>query len=538
MSELTRLAETMRATPQSERDPRRPEQERNAAGGYAFRVDDWGRLRRFLIIGTEGGTYYASPRELTRDNAEVVLRLLDADGPRVVAEAVAVSDAGVAPRNDQALFTLALAASHRDDATRAAALEALPLVARTGTHWFQFAAWVDGMRGWGRGLARAVAGLYTGQDVDRVALQAVKYRQRHGWTHRDLLRSAHPRPETPEARALVDWIAHGTVSESLPRVVRGYLLVNEPGVDARLAADTVREYRLPWEVLPDRLVTEPVVWDALLDDMGPTALLRNLPRLTRYGLIPPVGALDPRIGRLADPELLRRGRVHPMAVLNASMTYQRGEGRGGRDWTPNAQVAGLLDEAFHAAFPNVEPAGKVTLVALDVSPSMTTQNCSGMTAVTAREASAAMSMCLVRSEPSVGVVAFAGGGTYNRGSAAVRALPVTAGQRFDDVVRMVSGIDWSATDCSLPMRWAKEVRARVDTFVVYTDNETWSGPVHPHQALEDYRQSQGVDARLVVQAMTASPFTIADPRDPGMLDLVGFDSSSPRLLTEFSAGRL
>ena len=35
-------------------------QARNSAGGYAWAVDDWMRLRRFLILGTEGGSYYPS----------------------------------------------------------------------------------------------------------------------------------------------------------------------------------------------------------------------------------------------------------------------------------------------------------------------------------------------------------------------------------------------------------------------------------------------------------------------------------------------
>ena len=32
----------------------------NSAGGFAWAVDDWTRLRRFLVLGSEGGSYYAS----------------------------------------------------------------------------------------------------------------------------------------------------------------------------------------------------------------------------------------------------------------------------------------------------------------------------------------------------------------------------------------------------------------------------------------------------------------------------------------------
>src|SRR6186997_179366 len=135
----------------------------NSAGGYAWAVDDWTRLRRFLVLGSEGGSYYASQWTLTRKNAQAVERCLDADGPRTVAEIVRISAEGRAPKNDPAIFALAMAAGLGDEPTRKAALAALAQVCRTGTHLFQFATFVEGFRGWGRALRRAVGGWYAGQ---------------------------------------------------------------------------------------------------------------------------------------------------------------------------------------------------------------------------------------------------------------------------------------------------------------------------------------------------------------------------------------
>ena len=117
---------------------------------------------------------------------------LERDGPRTVAEIVAVSRAGRAPKNDPAIFALAMAAGLGDEPTRQAALAALPDVCRTGTHLFHFATFVEEFRGWGRALRRAVGGWYAHRTPDELALQAVKYRQRDGVSHRDLLRLAHP----------------------------------------------------------------------------------------------------------------------------------------------------------------------------------------------------------------------------------------------------------------------------------------------------------------------------------------------------------
>jgi 60 kDa SS-A/Ro ribonucleoprotein len=74
----------------------------------------------------------------------------------------------------------------------------------------------------------------------------------------------------------------------------------------------------------------------------------------------------------------------------------------------------------------------------------------------------------------------------------------------------------------------------VDTFIVYTDDETWYGDMHPHQALEQYRQKTGIPAKLVSVGMTSNGFTIANPNDAGMLDVVGFDTAVPVVISNFA----
>ena len=88
------------------------------------------------------------------------------------------------------------------------------------------------------------------------------------------------------------------------------------------------------------------------------------------------------------------------------------------------------------------------------------------------------------------------------------------------------------------MLWALERKIKVDTFVVLTDSETWFGKVHPVQALQRYRERMGIPAKLVVVGMVANQFTIADPTDPSMLDVVGFDTAVPQLIADFAAGRM
>jgi 60 kDa SS-A/Ro ribonucleoprotein len=528
----------LRNTPQSQ--PADPRQVQNSAGGYTFTVAPLERLRRFLVLGIDGGTYYASERELTKANAEVVLAWARDRSSELVDEVVSISTSGRAPRNNAALFALAAAAALGDAEGRKAALAAVPKVARTGTHLFLFAGYVEQFRGWGRGLRRAVADWYLSKPVDAVAYQAVKYRQREGWSHRDLLRLAHPATDEADRKQLFDWICGR--SDTGPALVEGFRQAQSARTTGEWVAILDRYPSLSWEMLPDAALGEADVWSKLIDNGVPqTALMRQLPRLTRLGLLAPMSdTLDVVVRQLTDGDRLVKARVHPVNVLVAARTYAAGaSARGQSSWEPVSRVVDALDAAFYTAFASVQPANMRTLLALDVSGSMTV-SVSGLP-ITAREVSAALALVTAATEPKTSTVGFtasgagARSGLFRRGVEGIALLSISPRQRLDDVLKTISGLPFSRTDCALPMLWATANKVKVDTFVIYTDNETWAGSVHPHEALRRYRDWSGIDARLVVVGLTATDFTIADPADPGMLDIAGFDSALPTLLTDFSA---
>lgn len=219
-----------------------------------------------------------------------------------------------------------------------------PRVCRTGTHLFQFATAVEAMRGWGRGLRRAVGAWYLARPLEALAYQAVKYRARQGWSHRDLLRLAHPRTDEPARAALFDWICRGTLAEALPPLVHAFQAVQAEGVNGASAAAMVRSHDLPWEALPTELMTSRVVNDALIERMPLGALVRQLGRLTAVGTIAPFSEGTEIVrAALSDRERILKARLHPMALLVALRTYASGHGERGRlSWEPVAAVVEAL----------------------------------------------------------------------------------------------------------------------------------------------------------------------------------------------------
>jgi 60 kDa SS-A/Ro ribonucleoprotein len=555
-----------RATPQSQPIPGST-QVPNSAGGYSWEVNDWMRFDRFLILGAEGGTFYIAERDLVKENHDAVVRCIKADGIRAVNRIVEISDSGRAPKNDPAIFALALVATYGDQEARALAFKNLGKVCRIGTHLFHFAEYVNALRGWGRGLRNAVGSWYIGREADELAHQAVKYQQRDGWSHGDLLRLAHPKAPSAQHDAVFRWMLGGSSASQgadtlgereVKRKVRGEERVAKYGPVGALpklieaferakrttnvieVVKLIDEFDLPREAIPTQWLNEVAVWDALLANMPMTAMIRNLGKMTSIGLVQPFSEAAKLIVRkLSDETVLKRARIHPLAVLIAEKVYAQGRGdKGSLTWKPVSQIVDALDAAFYATFQNVEPCGKPVLLALDVSGSMGCGSVAG-SCLTPREASAAMALVTAATEPECEIIAFSApsgggyGGMHGGGEPGIARVNLSRRMRLDDVIKRIEAIPMGGTDCALPMLWAARNKLNVSAFITYTDSETWAGRIHPSQALRQYRSEFVGNAKAVVVGMTSNGFTLADPNDRGMLDVVGFDTTAPAVIADF-----
>ncbi len=513
---------TAKKTPQSVPIPGKEKMmERNNAGGFAFTADMWTRLERFLILGSSGGTYYVSQQDLTKQNVDNVRACIAADGLRAVQVIRDISLAGRAPKNDPALYALALAASVSDQKTTSAALAALPVVARIGTDLFTFSAFIDTMRGWGPALRRAVGAWYTEKPTEKLAYQLVKYQQRNGWSHRDVLRLAHPKSTNPLLRYAVkgNEVDHPTGVDLIAAFERAKT------ADEKILVSLVREHGLTREMIPTEHQKSPAVWEALLEKMPATAMIRTLGRMSACGLVAPFSDASAKVvAQLADREFLKRGRVHPIKVLAALLTYKAGRGqKGSLSWTPVPQVVDALNDAFYSTFDLVPSTGKRFYIGIDVSGSMRMGSVAGLDGLTPNMGAAAMAMLVARTEPNH----FIGGFAHQFVN-----LGISKSDRLDAAMKKCQ-CEFGGTDCAIAIKHALANKYPVDAFVVITDGETWAGDVHNSQAIVDYRQKTGIDAKMIVINMVANRTSLKYPSDVGSLDVVGFDASVPAIISGF-----
>ncbi|PIC27178.1 hypothetical protein B9Z55_019510 [Caenorhabditis nigoni] len=598
---------------QLQRLPRQMEQVKegqvmNNAGGFVFPVSDETQVRRFLILGSDKGTYHQTSEKITLDNAQRIVDIIQkGNGHMVLHELALINSENRNPKMNSMLFTLAICARvSTHDTTKkndcpilhtyseyirelhAAALRLLPDVCRTPTHLFEFvdycqtiaestkAGGAKSSTGWGRSLRNAISKWYKEKTAEKLAMLLTKYPQREGWSHRDLFRLAHPNlmddgtqhtdredrlereqlfrfavkgdlvkrkrkandeekakiEESWDKRALkVPYTEQQLAKEEKSRaldLVEAYLSLKQEQSE-EVIVEAIKKHGLVREHLPTSSLNSKLVWETLFDvPMPMTAMIRNLGKMTL------VGALDDNrvksiVSRLTDQEELRRARIHPLTLLTARSVYARGRGdKGSLTWEPNQKICDALEAGFYKAFVNSPPTGKRYCLALDVSGSM----CSPVSSspLTCREAATGMSLINLHNEAEVKCVAFCD---------KLTELPFTKDWKIGQVNDYVNKLSFGSTDCGLPMTWATENKLKFDVFIIYTDNDTWAGEIHPFEAIKKYREASGIhDAKVIVMAMQAYNYSIADPSDAGMLDITGFDSAVPQIVHEFVTGNI
>lgn len=551
MVETIRRNLVSRATPQSEQSD--PAQVANSAGGYSFQVDSLMQVRRFLILGTTGGSYYAGERALTRENDAVLRRALRQDHRAVLDMIADISSRGLASKNDWAIYALAVACSDMSltPSQRQQALGRIPAVCRTGAHLLMFVEYIDAMRGWGSGLRRALVRWYDERPLDDLALQVVKYGRRGTWSHADVLRKVRPAASRSPLNhgLLYRYIVRGTTEQyrsdhhtmpDPPKVIVGreMLHAQTSRMTPLEVAAIVRTYDLPREAVPPEFQSSPPVIESILyggegrkGGMPLGALIRNLANMTRAGVLSANSDAEKYVlGRLSSTEALRASRIHPLNILTAYLTYRAGVSRRTEErWSPLPRVVDALDAAFYLSFGNVEPVGKPVIFGVDISGSMDVGTVGGVDGFTPRVAAAAMALVSAATEQQHVMLGF---------SHRLIELDISPKMRLGDVMTYMARLPFGGTDASLPIAWAIENRVPCALFTVLSDSETWAGVEHAHESLVRYRNRVGSPGRFANVNFVANRFTLANPNDPLSMNFIGFDASMPAVLAAFGRGEV
>lgn len=507
-------------------------------GGTVHVASDETVLRRFLILGS-GATFYADGGDVTRsmtDSAKAFVK----DNPVAALDIVwDVARNRLALKRDPTLYVHAMLTlpTVRID-VRKAAFASLLDVAPIGTdllHWLAFRKALGGRSN--RSFRKAVGDWFLNHR--NLALQAVKYDQRDGWSLTDALRLARPTPETDEQGFLFQWITkpewRDKATETPNPLINGYALLRMQDIESQ-APMIIKTKRLPREAVPAPMLAHKEVWEALLPDMPSVALLRNLGKLGSLGI------------DVSRDKIEATSKVaHPFAILLARETYASGRGiKGSNTWPVNQRIVAALDTAFHESYKHLEVyPDLVPLIALDTSASMGAAVAG--TPLSSYQAEAAIASVLAYQFPKAVFVAYSQGLTNLD----------PRRRSYDGFMGEIKRLEHVGTYCWLPLDLVLRAQEHVDAVVSITDSET-----HPyvHSRGADFYGFNAINApyshatkvsdlvtmiqkqrnpefRHAVVATAANNISIANALDPRQMDFAGLSADLPVALASFLSGQ-
>ena len=544
---------------------------KNNAGGFSFLADEMTRFLRFLVLGSET-TYYASSGKVTLDSVKSLQSIItNGRGKDALDLLVNVSLEGRAANQDATMLALAILSSATDDELRKASYAQVDKICRIPTHLISLVNFRQEIgAGWGAGFRRAGQRFFNNKTAEMLANQTTKYKMRDGWTIEDLLREFHPDPPTAAHNLCYDYacrkeaaLAGVVPSTATPprkqkkmpqnesyKKVHAFLTAVEQAKTAAMPdlCNLISKFRLSREHIPTPMLNHAEVWNALLVNMPCTAMIRNLATMSAKGVFENDAMVELVLDKLTNQDILHKARVHPMTVFFAWRTYSSGHGfRGGNAWTVNKKIADtLIDKTFKLCYKNVKPSGKRILVGLDVSGSMTAP-IFGNPMVSCRDAMLAEALVIAATEPDAVFLTFSTNATV---------VEFDASTTFAQANTIIMKLRFVGTDCALPWVWALKEGISIDAVIVYTDSETWASgspsfsggwPSHNREAsglavcdaMNKYRkQMKKPDAAMIVVGMATNDFTIADRKDPRMMDRVGCDPNGLEITNELLKGNL
>lgn len=334
----------------------------------------------------------------------------------------------------------------------------------------------------------------------------------------DVVKMVHPKPAEAWREAFFAWLIGKPVdAQALPPLTRA-LLAFRSGTSSELP-------QVPFMLLANETLSAEQ-WAAQARNMGWQALRMNLNTLARHGAFKVAGCTDYVAARLADAEAVAKARVYPYQLLAA---YRMA----------GAEVPGkvreALQDALELSLANVPALPGSVVVCPDVSGSMhspiTGYRHGATTAVRCIDVAALVAAAVVRKQPAARVMPFE-----------MRVVDIQLNPR-DSVMsnaQKLAAIGGGGTHCSAPLAKLADDKAKVDTLILVSDNESWMD-ARRHGATETLRQWQRIkainpQARLVCIDLQPGATTQAMDRED-ILNVGGFSDAVFDLIGQFASGQ-
>lgn len=469
---------------------------KNHEGAQAYGLSPRQALAQLAATGTFNATFYAGAREQLTEVLELAWQV----EPDFLAKTAVFAFEKGYMKDMPALLLAVLSCLHGDEFSRA-----FPRIVRNGKMLRNFVqvmrSGATGRKSLGTRPKRFVQAWFEQASDIEVMRAAVGNEP----SLADVIKMVHPKPASAARAALYGYLIgkpHDVLA--LPELVKAFEAFK-------------RDPSLPVPAVPFQMLTAlPLTrehWVEITGTAGWQMLRQNLNSLARNGVFEVEGFAEQLARRLRDPEEIRRARVFPYQLMVAFTMA---------DAAVPGVVKEALQDAMEIALANVPAIDGRVVVCPDVSGSMSSP-------VTGHRQGASSK---VRCIDVAALVAAA----FLRANRTARVLPfeqdvVDVDLNPRDAVMTnavkLAAIGGGGTNCSAPLEWLAQERAKVDLVVFVSDNQSWvDASAHAHQGtatMQAWNRVKMANPQAKLVCIDLQPLTTTQAKSRGdILNVGGF----------------
>ncbi|XP_034934542.1 60 kDa SS-A/Ro ribonucleoprotein [Chelonus insularis] len=533
------------------------------------------RFVRYLYVGKEYPVYHSktwtNQNHFTMDKLASVVELAADKETELfpITQIKQILQSGLIPKPETLMFALAVCAKQdKSEKLRQAAYSFVVEECKNPEQFMLFISFTSQLskqaatpkHGYGHGWRNAVNRWYLSRNAVNLAECVTKYKSRHGWKHRDIIKLSHLATKGlgPDVQAVFKYVMYGLEKAKLEfgnelKASEVLQLVERVEdfrhcEDAVRAAGLIRTYNYTLDHINAHLMKYPEVWEALIDNMDLPTLLENLQRIHNLGILTPTSQVTEKVlSAITNKDQILKSKIRPAVLLMVVRTYEdpdkvpvfikrklarKNKLKNRQLPNPDKRIIDALYTALNTSCSNIEPTGLrflITVSADGCKKKSVTPTPFEACNPWVLEAASIIALGLLRAEDKVTVSAFTAAEGLN-----ARPVHIDKNATFQEAMEKMRARSSVPPNLGKPILWAAHHRRKYDVFINVVDKmrEKYDFTA---RAMDLYKKKMNLPNTRLINWVVGSTSTYMEGKYVNdVLTVCGFDVNAPKAIEAFA----